>query len=140
MDPRPKAIGHNPAGDLARRGPLQRFDHLETVVIRQPDIKDQVHVILRGIDVRDEGLNAGIGIRQQPSAIAAYRGKAIHGLPDAEQMLVTLRDLRMQSRRVRARRVVRSPAYRQHVTHPSHTPPTDIRLAEEKISDHTHDG
>ena len=85
-DPRTETVGHDPAGDFARRGPLQRSDHLEPVVVRQPNIKDQVHVILRGIDVRDQRLDAGIGIRQQSSVVTTHGLKTIHRMPDPEQL------------------------------------------------------
>src|SRR5437773_9890107 len=85
-DPRTEAVCHDSAGDFARRSPLQRSDYLEAVVIRQPNIKDQVHVILRGIDVRDERLNAGIGIRQQSSVVTTNGLKAINRMPNPEQV------------------------------------------------------
>src|SRR5437870_3906656 len=53
-DARSETVGHNPASDSARCRSLQRFDYLEPIVVRQPDIKDQVHVISGGIDIGDK--------------------------------------------------------------------------------------
>ena len=93
--PGPEGVSHDPTGDLPRRSSLQRFDDFEAIVVRQPNVKDQVHVILCGIDICDQGLNAGIRIRQQFPVIATDRFKTIHGVADAEKMRVTLRDLRL---------------------------------------------
>ena len=139
-DPGAQAIGHDSTGDLARRGPLQRFDHLEAVVIRQPDIKDQVHVVLRGIDVRDHGLNAGIGIRQQSRMIASHRFETIDRMPDPKQVDVALRDLRLKRRRIRSGQLQRIRHRGQHFTHAAHPATTDVRLAQQEIGDHAHHG
>ena len=93
--PGPEGVSHDPAGDLPRRSSLQRFDDFEAIVVRQPNVKDQVHVILCGIDICDQGLNAGIRIRQQFPVVATDRFKTIHGVADTEQMRVTLWDLRL---------------------------------------------
>ena len=94
-DPGPETVSHHSAGHLARRSSLQRFDDLEPIVIRQPDVKDQMHVILSGIDVCDQGINASIGIRQQSPAVTTQGFKTVHRVADAEEMRVTLRDLRL---------------------------------------------
>ena len=44
---------------------------LQAVVVRQPDVKQDVHVILRGIDVRHHGVDHRIGIRRQMGLVAA---------------------------------------------------------------------
>ena len=139
-DPGTEAVCHDPAGDFARRSPLQRSDYLEAVVIRQPNIKDQVHVILRGIDVRDQRLNAGIGIRQQSSVVTTHGLETIHRMPHPEEVAVTFRNFRLQSWRIRSRRVGDTRHTGQHFTHAAHATTPNIRLTEEKIRDHTHDG
>ena len=93
----PEAVSHHPAGDLPRRSPLQRFDHFEAIVVRQPNVEDQVHVIFCGIDVCDQGLDAGIGIRQQFPRLPPTGSKPFTDCADAEQMRITLWDLRLQS-------------------------------------------
>ena len=97
-------------------------------------------MIFCGIDVRDQRLNAGIGIRQQSSAVTTYGLETIHRMPHPEQVAVTFRDLRLQSWRIRSRCVGETRHTGQNFTHAAHATTPNIRLTKEKIRDHTHDG
>src|SRR5262249_5282043 len=118
--PRPEGVSHDPAGDLPRRGSLQRFDNLESIIVRQPNVEDQMHVILCGIDICDQRLNAGIRIRQQFAVVTTDRFKTIHGVADAEKMRVTLWDLRLSDSRVETWRVRDIWHASQHVPSAAH--------------------
>jgi hypothetical protein len=43
--PRAQVVRHGAAGDAARRGAHQRLDHLAAVVVRQPDVEQQVDMV-----------------------------------------------------------------------------------------------
>jgi hypothetical protein len=75
---RAQSIGHRPAGDLTRGGPFQCLDHFESVVIGQPDVKGQMDMILRSINICDHGLDGRVGICQQGRAVATDGLEAIH--------------------------------------------------------------
>ena len=72
--------------------------------------------------------------------VAAHGFEAVDRMADAEQVAVTFRDLRLQSWRIRSRRVGDTRHTGQHFTHAAHATTPNVRLTKEKVGDHTHDG
>ena len=58
--PRTKTVGHRPARHTTGSGTLERLDNFAAVVIRQPDVKDQVNVIDSRINVGNHRVNRGV--------------------------------------------------------------------------------
>ena len=132
---RAQVIGHGPTGHAARRRPLQRLDHLEAVVVRQPDVEEQMDVILRGIDVGDHGLDAGIGVRQQSRLLPPTGSKPLTECPTRNRWHVALRNLRLKRWRFCSGRLRDIRHRGQHLMHATHPATTDVRLAQQKIGD-----
>ena len=134
QDARAQAVGHRPAGDIACGGPFQRLDHLESVVVRQPDVEGQMDMILRGIDIRDHGLDGRVGIRQQARAVAAHGLEAIDRMADPEQGGVSLRNFRLKIWPIHSRGLGQVRHGGQHRAQATHTAAADTGFTEEDIS------
>src|SRR5437868_3158303 len=135
--PGAEGVSHDPAGDLPRRGSLQRFDHFEPIVVRQPNVKDQVDVILCGIDICYQGLNAGIRIRQQFPVVTTDGFETVDGVADAKEVRVTLWDLRSSICRAETRRIPDIRHASQHLPYAAHATAADVGLTEEKVRNHS---
>src|SRR5439155_22148086 len=94
-DVRAQSIGHHPADDLTRNSPLQCLDHFESVVIGQPDVKGQMDMIFRSINICDHGLDGRVGIWQQSRAVATHGLEAIDRISEPEEVSVSLWDFRL---------------------------------------------
>src|SRR5215813_11915338 len=97
-------------------------------------------MILCGIDIRHQGNNAGIGIRQESPAISTDGFKTVHRMPNPEQMRVTLWDSRLQIGRAEARRASDVGQGIQYFPHPACATATNVSFTEEEISDHANHG
>jgi hypothetical protein len=133
-DVRAQSIGHHPADDTACSRPFQRLDHFESVVIRQPDVKSQMDMILRSINICDHGLDGRVGIRQQGRAVATHGLEAIDRVSEPEEVGVSLWDFRLQIRRINSRGLGKVRHGGQHCVQATHAPAADTGFTEKDIS------
>ena len=131
-EPNPSAITRQTT--LTCSGPFQRLDHFESVVIRQPDVKDQMDMILRSINICDHGLDACVGIWQQGRAVATHGFKAIDRIAEPEKVGVSLWNFRLQIRRIHSRGLGKVRHGGQHCAQATHTPAADIGFTEKDVS------
>ena len=132
-DARAQVVRHGPAGNAARRSPLQRLCHLETVVVRQPDVEQQVDVVLRRIDVGHHGGDGRIRILQQARPVTADGVEPVDRFSGLEQMYVALRHVGLQVRRVRFFRGGHIWQPRKDRAHPLHAASADVRFAQQDV-------
>ena len=95
-------------------------------------------MILRGIDIRDHGVDRYVGILEQVRAIAAHRLEAVDGTPEPEEVGVELRNVRLQISRIHSRSpgdIGHGGEHRMHATDP---PASDAGFAEEEVSQDAH--
>ena len=137
-DARTEPVRHGAAGDVARGGTLQRFDDLAAVRVRQPDVEQQVDVVLRGVDVGHHGVDGCVRVLQQVRPVAADRFKSVDRMPDPKQVRIAFRHVGLQILRVRSGSVghVRHP--REHLTHPRDAAPANVHLAEQDVGHDAH--
>jgi hypothetical protein len=135
-DLRAEVVGHGPAGDASSRGALQRLDDLAAVVVRQPDVEEQMDVVLGGVDVRDHGVDGGVGVREQVGRVAADRAEPADRMPEVEEMLEALRDLGLEVCLIpgHSRRELRHAI--EYAAQPGDPPTADVYFAKEQIGGH----
>src|SRR5690242_15011637 len=97
-DARAQSVRHHSAGDMACSRPFQSLDHFEAIVIRQPDVKNQMNMILRSINIRNNGLDGSIGIWQQAPAVATHGLEAIDRVSEPKEVGISLWNFRFQIR------------------------------------------
>lgn len=126
---RPEVVDHNTAGDAARGRSLHRLDHLAATVVGEPDVEEQVHMLLCCVDVGDQGVDRRVRIRQQPPGISADRPKAADGMAELEEIPVALGNDLFGA----AALIFGHPG--QRFAHPRRPPPADVHLAKQQIGD-----
>ena len=131
-EPNPSA--HCPADNFTRGGSLQGLDHFESIVIWQPNVRDQMDMILRSINVCDHGLNGRVGIWQQGRAVATHGLEAVDRVSEPEEVGVSLWNFRLQIRRIHSRGLGEVRHGGQHRAQATHTPAADTGFTEKDIS------
>ena len=91
-------------------------------------------MILSSIDIRDHGLDGRVGIRQQSRAVTTHGLEAIDRMAEPEEGGVSLRNLRLQIRRIHSRRSCEVRHGGQHRAQATYTPAADTGFTEEDIS------
>ena len=114
--------------------------HLQSALIRQPNIKQQMHMLCRRINIRHQIINHTGRIAGQIRSIPRHRRKTIDRLTNAKHLMKTLRN-RVQNRSRNQIRHVRSlkPLNQTlaHLMHALRAFRPDIRLTQQHINHHT---
>ena len=93
-----------------------------------------MHMVFRGINIRDHGLDGRVGIREQTCAVAAYGFETIDRMSKTEEVGVRLRNLRLQIRGIHSRSIGDIWHCGQNRASACHPAATDTGFAEEDVS------
>ncbi len=85
---RSEVVHQGAAAHAARGGAAQGIGHAAAVAIVQPDIEEQVHAVLRRVDVGHDAGDGGVRVGHQFGAVAADRRVAADRCAEAEQRRV----------------------------------------------------
>ena len=131
---RAQTVRHGSARDTACSSALQCLDHLAPVVVLQPDVKQQVDVLFRGVDVSHHGRDGRVRILHQLRIVAAHGFEAVDRFPDLEQMRIAFRHMNLQVFRFRSWSIahIRQPG--EDLSHPFHAASADIRFTQKDVS------
>jgi hypothetical protein len=91
-------------------------------------------MILRRINIRDNGLDGGIGIWQQARAVATHGLEAIDRVSEPKKVGVSLWNFRFEIRRIHSRRLGKVRHRGQHCVQATYTPAADTCFTEKDIS------
>ena len=103
---RPQRIGEQAADDAAVDGPSQRIDDARRRGVVGNDVEQQVHVVVRHVDVGDQAVDRPVVVGEDLRGVAAQYRKPPEVFGQRHRMIERRAELRMEDVRVAAEPLV----------------------------------